>query len=245
MLDGKLESFFSIGGFVVGILGIVLAVVFYLKGKSKKILAYRINSNHQIRSYLSETVPELKILFNNKPISELTRTTITFTNSGNQTITSNDFAEQGKLVIKASKCFLDNEANFWINKDNKNSAVSIKLLGENLLWVYFDFLKEKESVKVTFYHEGNIDILGDLKSGKILEKMNTEDIIISFYSILIAIIIVCFALYWLFSRLFPIEGFQFALSVVIVSVFVVCLIYPLIYFIRWLLSKITSIFSRK
>ena len=103
MLDGKFESFFSTGGFVVGILGIVLAVVFYLKGKSKKLLVYWIDFRHEMRSYLSEEIPELKILFNEKPINMLMRTTITFTNSGNQTITSSDFAEHGQLMIKASK----------------------------------------------------------------------------------------------------------------------------------------------
>ena len=103
MPSDKLNLFLSIGGFAVGILGFVSGAIFYLRGKSKKILEYKIDTHYIIfplSTRKSEEVPELKILFQSKSISALMSTTVTFSNVGNQTISSNDFRSEERRVGK-------------------------------------------------------------------------------------------------------------------------------------------------
>lgn len=236
MLAEKLNIFLSVGGFVVGILGFVSGVFFYLKGKDKKILEYRINSKALISvEHIEE--PKIKLLYDEQPIHKLTLTHVIFTNLGNQTIYSYDFATQAQLGIKVSRCFPDSSPEFKIDTDNPNSGISVECINSNLVRINFDFLKPKQIFKITFLHDGDIDILGELKSGKIKRHRELPQIPDNLITVIITVILVVM-LTSLYTQLFPLEPYQMVGDFLSICWTICWAIYLLIAFIEWILSKI-------
>lgn len=160
--------FWGIAGLVGGFL---VAALFFLMGKSRKVLEYEINSTCLISKEMAE-VPGLKILFEDKPIQNLTSTTVKFINSGNETIDYADFATRAPLCIKNSVPLLDSSHGYRIGASNQNSAPFVKKLDETSIQIGFEYLKPKESFTVIFLHDGDLSVLGELKSGRIRKYHN-------------------------------------------------------------------------
>lgn len=237
MLGEKLNIFLSVGGFVVGMLGFVSGVFFYLKGKNKKILEYRVNSKALISvEHIKE--PKIKLLYDEQPIYKLTLTRVKFKNSGNQTITFNDFAAQAQLCIKVSRPFPGSTPQFEIDTDNPNSGISVNPINKNLACIYFDFLKPKQVFKITFLHDGDIDILGELISGKIKRRRELPKMPDGLFTVIFTIIVVVVLTTW-YTQQFPLEPYQMVGNFLYICWVICFVIYLLISFIGWILSKIS------
>lgn len=242
-----MTDFWSIGGFVVGIAGFIAAIIFYFKGKGKKILEYRIHTNRilfPLTKSVFEKAPKLQILYDQQPINALQFTTITFTNIGSQTIYPKDFAAHEQLGIKVSVRFLGTDPEFKINEDNPNSAIVIKPSNENLVRIGFDFLKPKQSFQISFLHDGSVDVLGELTSGRIQEHDDFPEIPDSLYIIMITAFVVYVLNVWC-TIIFPIEDYQMLGICIQMVTFAAAAIGFIIAAIRWLLNKIFSKFFKK
>lgn len=167
MLDDKLNLFLSISSFVIGILGLVSGTVFYLKGKSKKKLEYQVTSTNLISKDIA-AIPNLKVIVADEPTSDLISTTIVFMNKGNTTIHSSDIASKLPIQILTSGHFFNAKDinSKYIQSDNINLNQSISVIDENKIIVGFEYLEPKETFSITIWHDGEIDVQGNVKGGK-------------------------------------------------------------------------------
>lgn len=169
----KSLDFWSVGGFFIGLVGFIAAVVFYFNGKSRKVLEYQISRYFLIFGE-EVNIPGIKILYDDKPIQDLISTTIRFINTGNQTIDSNDFAKQAPLCVTCSGQFYGFQRGYQIVADNPSSFPTINMLNEQSIKINFDFLKPQQKLRITFLHSGDLSVQGELKNGKIVDTTPVE-----------------------------------------------------------------------
>lgn len=157
----------GIGGLIVGLIGVVLAVLFHYKNKNHTALEYQIDSINLITKEMTN-IPNLQVHVGNEPVSEMVSTTVRFTNTGNRNISSMDFASKSPLQIVSTKRFLNaNDINIsYIKTNNINLNPSIEIIDNNTLLLGFEYLRPKQMFSITLLHEGNISVSGDLKIGK-------------------------------------------------------------------------------
>lgn len=105
MVFWESSLFWGIAG-IVG--GFIVAAFFFYVGKAKKSLVYQISTSALITDEINST-PGIKVSVGNEPAVNVTSTTITFINSGNQTINSSDFASLSPLQIITSGHFFNAE----------------------------------------------------------------------------------------------------------------------------------------
>lgn len=183
---GELNEFWGIGGFAVGVIALILSVIFYIRGKKRKLLFYRITSTQLISKKIT-TIPGLSILLNGQPIENLSSTQIEFTNSGNQVINSSDFALLEPLSIVVDGQFYNLEHSCEVSSSSPNSIPQIESVNDWTANIKFDFLKPKQSITIALFHSGTILIIGELKDGKISGQRDYSKII-SFISFALGII---------------------------------------------------------
>ena len=152
------SAFWGIAGIVVGI---IVATFFFLIGKNKKILEYQITSFSLISKELSN-IPSINVTFHEQPVKSLISTAIQFTNVGNQTIVSSDFASMDSLSVH-----IDHLYGYNVTADNKNLLPLIKSIDDNVIDIKFEFLKPNQSFTVKILHDGDVGVFGELKTGKI------------------------------------------------------------------------------
>lgn len=166
MLFWESYDIWSVGGFLVGIIGILLAIFIYFRGKSKKILKYHISSTVLLSSnmaYNMADVPNLKVTISDEPITDLTATNIRFINRGNQSLIPKDFPPKAPLTITTDGKFF--AMRYAVGDEYTNLRTTFY---EQVLSISFDCLDVKHGFTITLWHTGIINISGKLIDGKIL-----------------------------------------------------------------------------
>ena len=159
--------------FLWGILSLagggIFSFIFFILGKKTKKIVYEINSTQLISDKLSQ-IKGLHITFDDKELSNLTSTTISIINKGNDIIEDTDFASLEPLQLKCSKEILKvSDANSFITKiSNKTCNIKLKQINPNIIQIYCEFLKKNDEFILTILHTGEIELLGTLKSGKLI-----------------------------------------------------------------------------
>lgn len=160
---------------IVGIIGVAVGIIgTYLP--NRKVIKYRVKCTEIITATAAQ-FPGLVVNLDGKPIQNLILTTITFQNIGYQTIASSDITQLEPLGAYVSgECF-----GYILNSSNSNSALTATQTrvdapegthGGCTLNLQFDFLKRKDCLKVSLWHDGAVSVRGELKFGKL--KKNTE-----------------------------------------------------------------------
>lgn len=152
-------------GVVVGLIGIVLTVFFYFKSKSRKLLEYQINSTELITKDVAN-IPNLKVFVGGEPTSDLTSTTVEFTNMGNAPISYSDIASKAPIQITSSGQFFNasdiKSAHFKSDNEYLNQSVEAE---DSKIKISFEYLKPKQFFSITVLHSGQISVSGDLITG--------------------------------------------------------------------------------
>jgi len=158
------ESELTILSLLVGIVGIVLAIVFYIRSRRVKQPLYTIRSVNLLRA------PKLEVLdirYANEPIVSLTATKIAFWNGGRETITRDDIAAADPLEVTMQRGVkaLDAQILHCINPANRFET-SVRPDASGALMA-FDFLDRGEGAVVQLLHTGSssddIKIRGTIK----------------------------------------------------------------------------------
>jgi hypothetical protein len=164
----------GVASFIIAIIGIVLAVIFYLKSKKIKSPYYAIRSINLIKDLISK-IESLEMLFRGKPIKNLTVTKIAFWNAGNDTINYQDIphtepltinVKEGIEILDAKVLYAKNPANqFSISTSDDNSLIKLQ----------FEYIDNDEGAVIQIIHTGvseeDIDIHGTIKGvGKPIKK---------------------------------------------------------------------------
>ena len=189
----KSIDFLSVGGFAITVISTILAIVFYCRGKVKKTLVYQISTSDLITDEINNT-PGIKISVGDEPAVNVISSTITFSNTGNQTINSSDFASLSPLQIITSEHFFnaENIDISYIKSCNKALNPKIEVCEKNRIIIEFEYLKPKQEFEITVLHDGDLSVDGDLTSGAIQDYYSAPEISRSrnFSKILVPILII-------------------------------------------------------
>ena len=157
--------FWGVSG-IIG--GFIVAAFFFYVGKAKKSLTYQISTSDLITDEINST-PGIKISVGDEPAANVISSTITFSNDGNQTINSSDFASLSPLQIITSEHFFnaENIDISYIKTRNKSLNPQIDVYEKNRIIIGFEYLKPKQEFEITVLHDGKLSVGGDLTSGTI------------------------------------------------------------------------------
>lgn len=159
------------------IISIVLAIIFFIKGRKFKNPRYSIRSNSLIKNF-TQQINGLNISYNNQPISSVTVSKIAFWNKGKETLNYSDFAEADPFEICSNSEILSASIIFSRNKTN---SVSCKISDDKKsIKILFDFFDKNDGFIVQIIHTGETEkcfsIKGTVKGvGPLLKrKINFE-----------------------------------------------------------------------
>lgn len=141
-------------GVFVGIVGIVLAWVFYLRSKEQVrpcILIERTTLLGRSERLIPESV---EIRYNNRAIPELSKARITFWNAGKKTLNESDIAHSDPITIRfpESEVQVLDIRSMITTRDVINADASLK---DNVIYLSFDFLDKGDGLALeAFYDSG-------------------------------------------------------------------------------------------
>jgi hypothetical protein len=167
-----LDNFFGILGTILGMVGIVTGYVFYRKGLQKKEPMWDVRSNNIIRNFSSK-LSDLKILYKEKEIHNLTISRVIFWNEGGDTIDKNDIDTINHLRVEVADNIeiLDIEI---LGTSNPSSQCRIALSEKKKGVIHFDYLDRGQWIVIQVIHTGisskDIMIAGDVKGAPAIQK---------------------------------------------------------------------------
>jgi hypothetical protein len=163
------DPLLTVGGFVIGVLGIVLAIVFYFKSKKEKTPCYEVSSDTLIEG-IDKALDGLQLRYKGHPQSRITVTKIIFWNDGHETIDKGDLVaiDPVRVICPSSVTILDiqvTQASFHSN------AVSLgdeeKTTEHTSYPINFEYLDHKNFFIIQIVHNGderaNFSIGGKIK----------------------------------------------------------------------------------
>lgn len=172
----------------------VFAIYTWVKSKRKKEFTY-ISDSYKIIQIGKETIPKLKLTYDNKIVDNVIITKYAIWNSGNTIIEACDILNEKPLKLLSTNrntTILDIKIIAESDATNKFRIVDIK---ENCAVISFDFINPKDGIVIQVIHTGeasfieiNCRIKENKKSVKTVGKI--PDILHSIYVILPAIMAV-------------------------------------------------------
>lgn len=167
---------------VVSLLGSFLfSFIFYQLSKRGKKIIYSTESHQLITNNISN-IENLHITYADKPIKNLTSTTIKLKITGKENIEYDDFAQSDPLCLKTDGEFLLQNDNIQsIITQNSQPSNSLELYSDDnsTISLYFDYFKYNSLITLTLFHTGNLTVCGELKKGKIVysNSINRKNIL--------------------------------------------------------------------
>jgi len=157
-------EYFTLGGIIITLLGVLLAFYFYSKSKRVRKSVYHKVSFNLINGSISK-LKGLEVNYKGNHVNNLTITKVAIWNAGNQTINNTDIVALDPLRVEAS------EANEIYNIeiiDVVEKANNFSLIQDGDKFnINFDYCDTKEGCLIRIYHSGknsdNIRILGKIK----------------------------------------------------------------------------------
>lgn len=169
---------------IIGLVGgFLVALMFFIKGKKRQKITYKIDTYHLISNRLNMVnVDGLKITYNSIEIDDLYSSTISIINTGNTVINKSDLAPKRPISLSTKERFLLNQnKDIHLQSTNKSSNITPLFYYKNgtddcnKIIIDFDFLAPKQAVVCTLLHTDKINFDGDLKEGKISNgKLSTD-----------------------------------------------------------------------
>ncbi len=160
---------------IITVISIVLAIVFYIKGKRHAKIKYYVKHNVLI-SKKKYNIDGLNVSYRNKLITDLVRSKVLFYNAGNTTLDYSDIAKTDPLKIKVNDSYEILEV-LEIKQSESSNLFEVESKDENSITFKFDYISPKDKIVITILHTDsslkNFDITGKIKGGKIVEI--TED----------------------------------------------------------------------
>lgn len=166
-------------GTILGIISIIVSIIIYILGNNFKKIIYTKQSKKIITEDISG-IENLKIIYNETPIKKLSYTILNIKSTGKDSIEMNDFVEP--LCIKTDgKFFVYNIETILTNNSRPSNHIEFILVDQNTIQLKYKIFKYKDLITLNIYHTGNLDVIGELKKGEIIEsnsinKKNIADI---------------------------------------------------------------------
>ena len=197
-----------------GVIGIALAVIFYIISTRKRLPRYAVRSFNFIDEYAT-SIPKLQVTYDASLVKRLTVTKLAFWNAGSEIIGRNDIAEADPLRVTLS------EGNVFLfarvtSQSIPANCVTRTIDEENRKTVplSFDFLDRGQGAVLVFLHTGisssDVELRGTIKGGKrivrvVAEPRNWIWIVSAFFiGPAVALLLISFMEEWFY--LIPIVG---------------------------------------
>ena len=147
------SDYFSLITFILTIISISLAYMFYRKSRKFIRLSHKFSSYSLIENNESK-FPRLKVLYNDKQLNNFSIAQLSIKNSCNTSIKSTDIAPTDPIKITAHEGAEILEAEIISQLNSSNNFRIIKDDNNNSIIVAFDFVDPKEEACIQIYHTG-------------------------------------------------------------------------------------------
>jgi hypothetical protein len=139
-------------GIAIGLIGFVLASVFYYKSKKTKKPRYAINSYNIISGFEAKTVP-LDIRYAGEKVECVTVSKVAFWNAGNETLNGTDVATSDPITLQVLRgCRILGVSRIYIK--NKANNIEYEKQGESSVPIRFEFIDKGEGAVFQLVHTG-------------------------------------------------------------------------------------------
>ncbi len=174
------NPYLTITSFLLAILSIFFAVVFYLKSKREKRPRYEIYTQTLIEGPDTE-FSDLKILYKNEPQERITISKLAFWNAGRETINKTDMTETDALRIEVAPDarVLDVKLLSQSEPSNQFDLGSVtnsdKPKEKTIIPLLFDYIDHRNAAVIQLIHTGDhstkIRVYGKIKGAERIEKV--------------------------------------------------------------------------
>lgn len=169
----------SILSLLFAVIGIALAIIFYIKSRKFKLPCYALR-NFNLVTDLSSKIEPLEMFYSGEKIPNLSVTKFAFWNAGNETINSNDIASSCPINIstKLKYKFLDGKIIFVKNLSNNISIIPSN--DQSKFNILFEYMDEGDGAVFQFIHTGNcvkdIEVSGKIKGCEKIIRKSTPNL---------------------------------------------------------------------
>lgn len=160
---------------ILGLVAIIVTIILFILGKKKKRLAYYIVSNTQLVGVENSIQDKIKILYDEKQVTNVHLISIKFINSGNESISVDDFDKPISIRYDSTVNVLTHE----ILEKNPKNLDAITIGKEEVIEVEPLLLNIKDEFTVNILasnFDGDIDISARIRGVKELEIYNKYDL---------------------------------------------------------------------
>ena len=153
-------------GIFVGIVGIVLAWVFYVRSKEQVRPCILIETSALVGKSERSFPESVEIRYNGSIIPELSKARITFWNAGKKTLDESDIARNDPITVRfsESKTQILDIRSMTMTRDVINAKAT---LINNVIYLSFDFLDKNDGLTLEAFHnsgsETRITLSGTIK----------------------------------------------------------------------------------
>lgn len=145
-------------GSTIGVIGIVLAIIFYFRGKDQSLPSYTVDSSVLIGPHWQELPDKVKIQYDGEPVQSLSKAVIFFWNRGRKTIGRDDVASADPLRFSfinrktGGKLQILEIRSIWTTRDVLGVKASLK---DNSIEMNFDFLDRADGFALEVLYAGD------------------------------------------------------------------------------------------
>lgn len=163
----------------LAILGIVLAIFFFIKSRKEKAPVYKTKTTQLVKNNLS-SIEKLQILYDGETLQNLYLTKISIWNSGRETINKSDFVVRDPLIIDCQGDGIIYD--FKIEYADERNAVSVTKIDSKNLKIDFDYLDKNQGLLLSVFHStdsSNLILKGSFKGARKIEVGYGKELISS------------------------------------------------------------------
>jgi len=145
---------------------IILSIYLFLKGRKEKRPTYIIKSFNLVKDKLNR-IEQVKILYDDKLIKNLTITKISLWNNGKETINNIDVAPKDPIRLEINEDYQILNANILLQKKEANNFQLELDESKKSVLVKFDYFHTYEGVVIELSHTGtsskDLSLMGTIK----------------------------------------------------------------------------------
>ncbi|WP_272567633.1 hypothetical protein [Providencia sp. PROV255] len=144
-------------GISIGLIGILLAIFFYIKSEAKPKLSSAVEFRSLIGKEHSELSPQISVLFEGKQVDSVSSSEFVIWNSGKSVIDKSalDTKQPLRITFKDSTQIL----RYQIKNINSETVSPALKLQDGCIFIEFDFIEKNEGFRIEILHTGDYDSL--------------------------------------------------------------------------------------
>lgn len=146
------NPWFNLVSFFLGVIGIILAFLFYFKSIREKRPVYTKQTIRLINQALS-ALKNIEIKYNSVPVQNLSLTKIALWNSGKESIRNTDISSSEPLLITTNGRTII--YGFEVSYQKKVNNVQVTKVNEESLGISFEFLDFNDGLVLDVFHSGS------------------------------------------------------------------------------------------